>query len=275
MQGSAFFLDAKRGQGLLLLISTVFIPVISDLPSTSVFGTTCMYIGSWHSGCVLINMNIEMLRGGKMGRTFFMIMVVAAVIMAAAETDITDSASEGSYTNTDIIIENNNGNGADTARDTMLVDTTDGNGALRKRRAAAFNAAGFGPANLENVRSEGLAYNFFGGRFWEVNDYAAIKVLGETTTDFDNSFLIGAALGVNFYPLVTDISPYVGGEMGFAFSRGGGDNSFGLSFGGSVGVLFFRASDVQLNVEGKALVLLDETGRGYPATYAARLGLLF
>ena len=216
-----------------------------------------------------------MLRGGKMGRTFFMIMVVAAVIMAAAETDITDSASEGSYTNTDIIIENNNGNGADTARDTMLVDTTDGNGALRKRRAAAFNAAGFGPANLENVRSEGLAYNFFGGRFWEVNDYAAIKVLGETTTDFDNSFLIGAALGVNFYPLVTDISPYVGGEMGFAFSRGGGDNSFGLSFGGSVGVLFFRASDVQWNVEGKALVLLDETGRGYPATYAARLGLLF
>jgi len=164
---------------------------------------------------------------------------------------------------------------ADTLNDTMPEDSLQ-NGALVRREAVRFYTAGFGPANLQNVESEGLAYNFFGGYMWEPANYAMIRASGDITTDFSNSLLLSASLGTNLYPLVRDISPYIGGEMGFGYSRGGGDNTVGLSFGGFLGAQFFRTSDTQLIFELKLYMLLNETGKGaFPLSYLARIGLLF
>ena len=79
--------------------------------------------------------------------------------------------------------------------DTSQAETTDGNAGLVRKKAVPFIAAGFGPANLENTNSEGLAYNFYGGRYWEVARNAGLKFLGEITTDFDDSFLLGVDIG--------------------------------------------------------------------------------
>lgn len=163
----------------------------------------------------------------------------------------------------------------DTLNDTIPKDSAQ-NGAVVKREALRFYTAGFGPANLQNIESDGLAYNFFGGYMWEPADYAMIRASGDITTDFSNSFLISASLGANLHPLQTDISPYIGGEMGFGYSRGGGDNTTGLSFGGFLGTQFFRTSDTQLIFELKLYILLNETGKGvFPLSYLARIGLLF
>ncbi|HLV29978.1 MAG TPA: hypothetical protein VKY57_00275 [Chitinispirillaceae bacterium] len=164
---------------------------------------------------------------------------------------------------------------ADTLNDTIPEDSLQ-NGALVRRSAVRFYTAGFGPANLQNVESEGLAYNFFGGYMWEPADYAMIRASGDITTDFSNSLLLSASLGANLYPLIKDISPFIGGEMGFGYSRGGGDNTVGLSFGGFLGAQFFRTSDTQLIFELKLYILLNETGEGaFPLSYLARIGLLF
>jgi hypothetical protein len=164
---------------------------------------------------------------------------------------------------------------ADTHNDTIPEDSLQ-NGALARREAVRFYTAGFGPANLQNVQSEGLAYNFFGGYMWEPANYAMIRASGDITTDFSNSLLLSASLGANLYPLKRDISPYIGGEMGFGYSRGGGDNTVGLSFGGFLGAQFFRTSDTQLIFELKLYILLNETGEGaFPLSYLARIGLLF
>lgn len=164
---------------------------------------------------------------------------------------------------------------ADTLNDTTPEDTLQ-NGALVRREAVRFYTAGFGPANLQNIESEGLAYNFFGGYMWEPAGYAMIRASGDITTDFSNSLLLSASLGANLYPLIKDISPFIGGEMGFGYSRGGGDNTVGLSFGGFLGAQFFRTSDTQLIFELKLYILLNETGEGaFPLSYLARIGLLF
>lgn len=159
--------------------------------------------------------------------------------------------------------------------DTSQADTTDGNAGLVRKKAVPFIAAGFGPANLENTNSEGLAYNFYGGRYWEVARNAGLKLLGEITTDFDDSFLLGVDIGANLYLLPADISPFIGGEMGFGFTRVSGDNVFGLSFAASAGAQFFRTSDVQLNAEVRAGVLLGRSEGDFPLNYMARLGIFF
>lgn len=203
------------------------------------------------------------------------LLLLSALLFAADNDSTVNTANDSLITNTGDIIIQNNGSDSSSQTDTSSSDTLDGGAPLPVRKSIQFNAAGFGPANLQNLGSQNLAYNFYGGRIWEVTDYASIKALGETTTDFSESFLIGFNLGTNIYPLTSDISPYIGGEMGFGFSRSGGENALGLSFGLSGGFLFFRKSDVQLNTEVKASVLLDKTGRGYPANYVARLGINF
>lgn len=155
-------------------------------------------------------------------------------------------------------------------------DTTQQNTSLTKSRAVRFYTAGFGPASLQNVNSDELAYNFWGGYMWEPVNYASIRASGDITTDFSNSLLLGASLGANLYPFTTDISPYIGGEMGFGYCRGDNSNMAGISFGGIIGTQFFRFSDTQLLFELKAQVLLDKTeNEKFPYSFLARIGLLF
>ncbi len=146
-----------------------------------------------------------------------------------------------------------------------------------RKESKRFSTAGFGPASMHNM-ADGLAYNFFAGHLWEVNPFAAIKTLGEVTSNFDNSLMVDMNLGANFYAMNTDISPYVGGGLGFGYGNGPDrDDAFGFNLGASIGALLFRTSSTQMNIEGKTNVLLANAGEGLgnPVVYAARLGVLF
>lgn len=161
-----------------------------------------------------------------------------------------------------------------------MLERNDVNQLDRRRKAKNFSTFGLGPASIDNIEgAEGdIAYNVYGGEFWEVNRHAAIKAQGNVTSDLDNAVLVNLGLGANAYALPTDFTPYVGGDLGLGYGYGDDDNAFGFNAGASIGALLFRTSSAQLNLEGKTSVLLNELGdedSGYPVTYSARLGILF
>jgi hypothetical protein len=149
----------------------------------------------------------------------------------------------------------------------------------RRHESKRFTAAGLGPAGFGNVDEDNPSYDFYVGRFWEVNPHAAIKALGEVTSDLDDNHMVDFNLGSNLYALPTEVSPYVGGQMGLSYGRGMGepkDNDFGFNVGASIGALLLRTADAQMNLEGNAqVVLTDMETDDMPTVYSARLGVLF
>ncbi len=146
----------------------------------------------------------------------------------------------------------------------------------QRRRSMVFNTAGFGPAGLRNMDESGISYNFYAGRLWEVNRNAAVKALGEVYSDLSNASLLSLNLGANFYPFVEEYTPYLGASLGFGYGFQGGENPFGFDLAASIGALLFRTADVQMNVEGKSMLLLDTRTEGdFPVAWAARVGILF
>lgn len=142
-------------------------------------------------------------------------------------------------------------------------------------QAVSFSTVGFGPANMRRFGNDKLAYSFYGGKFWLIQEYVGLGFIGDITSDLDGSHLLGISIASNYYPLKTDISPYAGADIGLAFARGNSENAFGFSLGTSLGVIFFRSATVQLSMQFKAAILLDKLPDGYPGSLQARLGLLF
>jgi hypothetical protein len=146
----------------------------------------------------------------------------------------------------------------------------------RRRVAYNFTTLGFGPAAMKNMGTDELAYSFFAGRLWEVNPYAAVKANFEVTSDFSHAVAGVLDLGANYYLLNADVTPYIGGDLGFGLGRdGAGKTPFGFDLGGALGVVLFRTSTVQMSVEGKAQVLFDTHNNSYPDIYTVRLGVMF
>ncbi len=141
--------------------------------------------------------------------------------------------------------------------------------------AVSFSTVGFGPANMRRFGNDKLAYSFYGGKFWLIQEYMGLGFIGDITSDLNGSHMLGISIASNYYPLKTDISPYAGADVGLAFARGDSKNAFGFSLGTSLGVIFFRSATVQLSMQFKAAILLDKLPDGYPGTLQARLGLLF
>jgi hypothetical protein len=160
---------------------------------------------------------------------------------------------------------------------TQRVEDTDTDGAMRPRREAErFYAAGFGPANLWSVGSQGIAYAFYGQTYWEVDPRAGIRAIGEMTTDFTDGLLMDLGLGANlFFAETPDVSPFVAGDLGFGYGRGRGDNALGFSLGASGGVILFRSSTRQMQVEARVGTILDQIDGAFPTQIAGRIGLVF
>ncbi len=144
-----------------------------------------------------------------------------------------------------------------------------------RRQAKRWNAAGIGPAGLGNMGSRQVAYNMYYGGFWEVHPNAAIRGLGEATTDFADAIILSGNIGANFYLFNEEYSPYLGGELGLGWGYGEGQNAFGFDLGTAVGVQLFRLADTQMLVEAQTHILLDEIQGSFPLKYAARVGILF
>lgn len=165
----------------------------------------------------------------------------------------------------------------DTARTVGAIPAEQTKVLQNRREAKRFTTAGFGPAGFGNIDERTPAYDLYAGRMWEVNKFAAIKALGEVTSDFDKATMGSFKMGANLYAAPTDFSPYIGGGLGLGYGMIPGDQQFGFNVGAQVGALLFRTSNAQMNLEGSAEMMLSQldNGDGVPSVYAARLGVLF
>ncbi len=150
----------------------------------------------------------------------------------------------------------------------------------RKRETAKFIIVGFGPGSLRNIETDGIAYDFYGGRLWEVNPYAAIQAILNVLTDFDQAALIEAGAGLRGYLLDRDVSPYSGVDFSFGYLRGNERNTIGFTGGLSIGAQLFRFSDTQISAGARihAMFRRVENSDGedrIPYGYALRVGVLF
>ncbi len=201
---------------------------------------------------------------GICNRPFFVALLISIAVVFSTLAQQTDTATVGADTLQDQ---------PDTTE--QIQDTADQRKpVMEKTRAARLTVAGFGPAGFVNMGESNLSYDFFGGLLWEVNPQAAIKVIGDVTTDFSNVTMITANLGANFYPVTQDISPVFGAMFGFGYAHGT-SNEFGFDVGVSGGVILFRTATTQLTLEGHGIFLLREMEDGYPAKFGGRIGVLF
>ena len=165
----------------------------------------------------------------------------------------------------------------DTARQVGAIPAEQTKVLQNRREAKRFTTVGFGPAGFGNIDERTPAYDIYAGRMWEVNKFAAIKALGEVTSDFDKATMGSVKMGANLYAAPTDFSPYIGGGLGLGYGALPDDQQFGFNLGAQVGALLFRTSNAQMNLEGSAEMMLSQldNGGGVPSVYSARLGVLF
>lgn len=137
---------------------------------------------------------------------------------------------------------------------------------------------GAGPGVLDNLKAEDWAVQFYGGRQWSLNKYFAPKAVFEATTDFSESVITSALIGANVYPVSRAISPFVGAGAGIGYAKSADDRDvFGFDVSSTFGLLMFRGSPLEINVETNANFIFRDigSGDGMPMSFSARVGLLF
>jgi hypothetical protein len=77
----------------------------------------------------------------------------------------------------------------------------------------------------------------------------ALKGMVETVSDFDNAAIFCANMGVGFYPIVAEVSPVVGAELGVGVVREMDAAKTCFDSGLSLGVQLFRTAATQMNLE--------------------------
>lgn len=135
---------------------------------------------------------------------------------------------------------------------------------------------GFGPAMLQNTGEEsGLAYHLAWGMSREVVPYASVR--GIVQSDFQpksGAGILGAGLGMMGFLTKSDISPYVGADLGWGMAWGANTVSQ-FSWGLSAGLQLFRTSSTQLGVETRVYSLFEDTREGTPMGLSAQLAVYY
>ena len=67
-------------------------------------------------------------------------------------------------------------------------------------RAVSFSTVGFGPANMRRFGNDKLAYSFYGGKFWLIQEYMGLGFIGDITSDLNGAHLLGISIASNYYP---------------------------------------------------------------------------
>jgi hypothetical protein len=148
----------------------------------------------------------------------------------------------------------------------------------QRRPTRTVGYLGFGGVEFSNLNSSSAGISIAGGYGWDLNT-VLLKIMAEG--DFQGSaWIIGGALGGNYYLVPTDVAPYISADFGGGVSKireGVFDGQVvgGFIVGVGAGVSFFRTSAVNLDLAFRAGFLLHENDLGTPAAYTLRLGLYF
>jgi|GEM_PF-1562772 len=138
---------------------------------------------------------------------------------------------------------------------------------------------GFGPSNYQGLGTTALGYNLALGYNWEVNPFAAVRVLASTVIASDAKTAVSdGILGLNYYFSDLDVAPYVFGGLGFGVAGTTASNATTVGgFAGAIGVglQLFRISTTQLDLILDDHVIFANNTVGTPGYYSLRLGVQF
>ncbi len=155
------------------------------------------------------------------------------------------------------------------------IDTAQTDDLSNRIKSKKFGIFGIGPAMITVDPEDDISYHFYAGSIWDVNPWASVKAIAQVTSDFDNTLMSSGGLGANVYASNGNVSPYLGADMGFGYAYGEGESATGFSLGGSAGLLLFRTSDTQFNIEFNTVTILDKINDSFPLYYTGRIGILF
>ncbi len=131
------------------------------------------------------------------------------------------------------------------------VTEKDQNEIKRRKGVERYYNVSLGPAYWYNFDSEHFfVYALQGGYIWEVSANAAITLLTNLAFQVNENSLWRHTLliGGRFYFSPTSISPFVGAGLGFGYELGDEDSFYSFAGGASAGIVFFRTSELQLEL---------------------------
>ncbi|SMF64653.1 outer membrane beta-barrel protein [Pseudobacteriovorax antillogorgiicola] len=150
----------------------------------------------------------------------------------------------------------------------------------RRVEARNYSFFSFGPNAMNNMGVDDGGVSVTYGHIWETTPYAAIKLGAEGAFYFgdENASIAAGTLGANFYLTPTEVSPYVGFDLGYgaaATDVEGIDNVSGWAGGATVGVALFRTSSVQMHITARYLQIFTDNKKGQPSQGTLGLGVAF
>lgn len=157
--------------------------------------------------------------------------------------------------------------------------TSEEQGMLKKRREALnLRYAALGVGKFGNLNNDQAAYFFRYGYFWDTHEHFAIKMLGDISFSLSgvSTTYLAAGLGLNYYFVTSDFTPYVGADFGYATADSlSVDNASGVGLGLSAGFIVFRTSSAQLGLEARYHQLFKDNIFGKPRTLTLAIGLYY
>ena len=134
-----------------------------------------------------------------------------------------------------------------------------------RKESRQYKSMGFGPAFLNGIDNEDLAYLWHSGYLWEVGRQAAITLQNRVATTFTdwsihNTFLIGG----RYHFTATRFSPFIGLGAGLGASYGDALR-LGFATGASLGIVLFRTFSTQLEIAANYDALFDSRDDGHLA----------
>lgn len=163
--------------------------------------------------------------------------------------------------------------------DTRVEEVTEAESTKGSLRRETLNRwyFGFGPAKGENVNKTDTLTNFIVGYSWEIPSSSAIVKIN---WDFASDRFNILSLSGNYYFRDTDVSPFVGGGLGYGsaitdstlFNSKSTSGFFASAYGG---LQFFRTSKINIDLAVAYHYMMSKNDFGNPSLLGFRLGIYF
>ncbi len=146
----------------------------------------------------------------------------------------------------------------------------------RRIKSKNFRIFGFGPTTATHLDTDKTGYYIVTGYAWEVIPKAAVRLKLEGALFPDKVSAFSGNIGANYYFSDASVSPYIGGDFGYGvFWSDSLGTASGFSVGAGLGLIFFRTSSVQMDLQARVLTVFDENNEGQPSLALLRLGIYY
>lgn len=148
------------------------------------------------------------------------------------------------------------------------------------RRRSSLNLWGYGigPYYGRNLGSDAMMYSLAATNHREVSEYGEVRIrMGASVAEDGECHASSFSIGGAYMPLLGDLTPLLGAELGLAYAAGKKANT-SAGFAGAVliGARFFRTSNTHLELAGRYETFFNRNKEGVktPVIFGFQLSVL-